>query len=191
MKINVGCGWEVREGWINVDNTQKPQRANYPIEFMDATVRWNYEDNTFDAVLSEHMIEHLPEEKGEMFLSEAYRTLKPYGVIRVTCPDRGFLEKLLADKDDNHPFVVNYCRQYMNASSVNRAERVVYRSLHQQGHVWVPYANQLIEKMENAGFVHVSRVQYGTSNYEVFDCIEKNNGIREYETLCVEGIKIV
>ena len=25
-KINLGCGWECRDGWLNVDNTQKPQK---------------------------------------------------------------------------------------------------------------------------------------------------------------------
>ena len=27
-KINLGCGWECRDGWLNVDNTQKPQKEN-------------------------------------------------------------------------------------------------------------------------------------------------------------------
>ena len=58
-KINLGCGWECRDGWLNVDNTQKPQKENYPIEFMDVTKTWPYEDNYFDYALSEHMIEHI------------------------------------------------------------------------------------------------------------------------------------
>ena len=53
MKANIGCGWECRDGWLNLDNTAKPQRENYPITFMDVTKQWTYEDNTFEHILSD------------------------------------------------------------------------------------------------------------------------------------------
>ena len=185
MKINVGCGWECRDGWLNVDNTQKHQRVNYPITFMDATVTWPYEDDKFEAMLSEHMIEHLPEEKGLFALKEAYRTLKPGGVARITCPNRDFFTTLT---DNNHPFVVNYCRIIMN-NTIPSAARVVSRTLNEQGHVWVPTPLMLCRQMQKAGFKDAKKVTYGKSEHKVFDGIEEFNGIREYETLCVEGTK--
>ena len=188
MKINVGCGWECRDGWLNVDNTQKPQAVNYPITKMDATQTWPYEDETFEYVLSEHMIEHVPEKKGLNMLQEAYRCLKTGGVARITCPDRTFAEELRGQ--DGHPFVKNYCRQIFNRSvMVGDANRIAQRTLNEQGHLWVPTAQMLIDQLTKAGFKDVKQVKYGQSEHEVFDGIEKENGIREWETLCVEGTK--
>ena len=187
-KINVGCGWECREGWINVDNTQKPQRVNYPLIFMDATKTWPYDDNYFDYVLSEHMIEHLKEPDGLFMLREALRTLKLNGVVRISCPNRTFYEGL--HNDDNHPFVDAYCRKIFRRSPRHGdAKKTVQRSLELQGHVWVPTGNQLIQQLEKAGFKDVKLCEYGTSEHDVFNGIELSDGIRELETICVEGVK--
>lgn len=184
-KINVGCGWECRDGWLNVDNTQKWQKVNYPITFMDATVVWPYEDNKFTAALSEHMIEHIPRASGRVFFKEMFRTLKPGKTARVTCPNRTFFETL---RDNAHPFVINYCKEILNGA-IPSAQRVKERTLNDQGHVWVPTPEQLIAAFEEAGFIDVKVVPYGQSKHKVFDGIEEFNGIREHETLCVEGTK--
>lgn len=187
MKINVGCGWECRDGWINVDSTSKPQRSLYPIEYMDATKTWHYDDNVFDAVLSEHMIEHISSEDGFKFLQEAYRTLKFGGVIRISCPDREFFEKLHLYPD--HEFIKNYARDVLKTNNAS-IESIVKRSLYGQGHVWVPTGQQLIDKLKSVGFYGVNRIEFGRSAYGVFDGIEVKNGVREFESVCVEGIKI-
>lgn len=188
MKINIGCGWECREGWINVDNTEKPQAKNYPITFMDATKPWPYEENTFDYVLSEHMIEHLHEHEGLFMLKEAFRTLKPNGIIRISCPDRKFAEALVGQ--DKHPFVKNYCRKIFNRlPKQGDAKRISDRTLFGQGHKWVPTASQLIKQLEKAGFSEVKSCQYGISEYNVFNGIELNDGVRNWESICVEGTK--
>ena len=185
MKINVGCGGECRPGWLNVDNTEKWQKVNYPITYMNAIKPWPYEDNKFTAVLSEHMVEHIPREQNKLFFSEAYRTLKPGKTARITCPDRKFFENLT---DNSHPFVINYCREILS-NAIPNAERVRTRTLKDQGHVWIPTEDMLIEAMEEAGFKNVRRVEYGKSDVRIFNGLEKKNGIREYETLCVEGTK--
>jgi hypothetical protein len=111
--------------------------------------------------------------------------LKPGGVARITCPNRDFFTALT---DDHHPFVVEYSKKILN-NAIPSAQRVVSRTLNEQGHVWVPTARMLIIQMEKAGFTNVKKVEYGHSEHEVFDGIEEFNGIREYETLCVEGTK--
>lgn len=192
-KINVGCGWECREGWLNVDNTQKPQKVNYPIISMDATVTWPYEDNYFEAVLSEHMIEHLPQSKGFFFLKEAYRTLKVNGVIRISCPERKFAEDLAGK--DSHPYVIEYARKIFKREAQNGdANRIANRTLKEQGHVWVPYAHELVNQIKKAGFDNVEVMEFGVSKYDVFNGIELEEGygsdIRKWESVCIEGIKL-
>jgi len=191
-KINIGSGWECRSGWINADNTQKPQRENYPITYMDATVTWPYPDNHFDYVLSEHMIEHVPEEAGLNMLKEAYRCMKPGAVIRITCPDREWAENLEAGED--HPnvisFVEAYCRKiFKREPRPGDVKRIAHRTLHEQGHVWVPDYKMLTTQLALAGFRDVKVVPYGVSEHAELNGIELMDGIREWESICVEGIK--
>lgn len=197
-KINIGSGWECREGWINADNTQKPQRENYPITYMDATVTWPYPDNHFDYVLSEHMIEHVPEEDGLNMLREAYRCMKPGAVIRITCPDRTFAESLMVRSlwepgellAGFHPFIEAYARKiFKRAPQAGDADRIGKRTLYEQGHVWVPTPMMLVGQIEKAGFRNVKLVPYGESEHEELNGIELMDGVREYESVCVEGIK--
>ena len=189
MKINIGCGWECRDGWINVDNTKKHQAKEYPIEFMDATEVWPYGDDTFEYVLSEHMIEHVPANKGLFMLKEAYRTMKPGAIIRISCPNRSFFEAL-AGKDD-HLFVHAYANKiFKRQVSSGDAARIASRTLNEQGHVWVPTAMQLIQQVEKAGFKNVKQVTYGSSEHDAFNGIEVNDGVRNWESVVVEGEKL-
>jgi len=188
MKINIGCGWECRDGWINADNTSKWQASNYPITKMDATDKWPYDDNTFEYVLSEHMIEHIPEAKGLFMLKEAFRTLKIGGIIRITCPNRTFAESLPGN--DGHPFVNAYSRKIFNRPpQQGDGTKISNRTLKEQGHVWVPTAEQLIAQLVKAGFSNVKQVEYGVSEHEVLNGIEVNDGVRNWESICAEGIK--
>ena len=71
--------------------------------------------------------------------------------VRITCPNRDFFTTLT---DNNHPFVVNYCRIIMN-NTIPSAARVVSRTLNDQGHVWVPTPLMLCRQMQKAGFKDV------------------------------------
>jgi predicted SAM-dependent methyltransferase len=155
---------------------------------MDATIKWPYKNGTFEYVLSEHMIEHVHEPKGLSMLQQAHRCLQKGGVARITCPDRTFAEGLKGQ--DNHEFVKNYCRQIFNREPrLGDGNRILQRTLFEQGHYWVPTADMLIKQMEKAGFKNVKQVEYGKSDHEAFNGIEDFNGVREWETLCVEGVK--
>tara|TARA_B000000609_G_scaffold91916_1_gene69765 strand:- start:2010 stop:2582 length:573 start_codon:yes stop_codon:yes gene_type:complete len=188
-KINLGCGWECRDGWLNVDNTQKPQKENYPIEFMDVTKTWPYEDNYFDYALSEHMIEHIRDKDNLFMLKEALRTLKPGGVIRITCPDRTFYENLVK-LGDHHPFVINYSQKIFNRKTeLGMAQKIMMRTLNEQGHVWIPTEQMLVNQLKKAGFKKVKSCKYGVSEHSELNGIELNDGVRNYESLCVEGTK--
>ena len=190
MKANIGCGWECRDGWINLDNTPKPQRVDYPITFMDVTEKWTYDDNTFDHILSEHMIEHIEDTKGLFALTEAHRTMKEGGVIHISCPDRTFYEQLPKKENEYQEYIGNYCRMiFKREPRTGDGAKISNRGLNQQGHIWVPTAEQLIKKVEAAGFKNVKQVVYGTSEHSVFTDVDVNDGVRNWESVCVEGTK--
>ena len=167
MKLNVGCGGNQLDGWMNVDSKiKKATQKNPRIHFMDATFSWPYFDNTLDAVFSEHMIEHVPGEKGLFMLEQAFRCLKPRCPIRIGAPNRDFFNTNVLHND--HPYVVKYCRDILNNSAPD-AQRVIRRTLHDQGHVWVPTPEMLVDQIKRAGFKEVEVVEYGKSKFDVFE----------------------
>ena len=55
----------------------------------DIRKRLKFEDNSANAILAEHVIEHVPFLQSLGFFREALRVLKPGGVLRVAFPDIG------------------------------------------------------------------------------------------------------
>lgn len=94
-RLNLGCGANIVEGWLNVDLTPRPRAT-----FLDGRGRWALPDAAFDLVLCEHMIEHIDQAAGVHLLAESHRVLKPGGVIRVATPDLDRLGRLLTGPRD-------------------------------------------------------------------------------------------
>lgn len=80
LKVILGAGPTHFPGWLETDK-----------ELLDVTSPsdWKalFDPNSIDALLSEHMLEHLSEEEGHTALGECYRYLKPGGLFRIAVPD--------------------------------------------------------------------------------------------------------
>jgi predicted SAM-dependent methyltransferase len=70
------------DGWVNVD--VEGAAADF---LVDITRPLRLPDDYFDALYGSEVIEHIDLNQGRRFLAEAYRVLKPGGVIRLTTPD--------------------------------------------------------------------------------------------------------
>lgn len=104
--LNIGCGKNYHSDWINIDI--KAHDTNV-IEH-NILQGLPFDSNSFDAVYSSHMLEHLNPFDAKNLLNEIYRVLKLNGIIRIVVPDleeiaRLYLEKLsLALKADESSF---------------------------------------------------------------------------------------
>ena len=106
MRLNLGCGSQLPEGWINVDYALGARIARVPlfrsvnrklrlfrmewddsIFLHDLTRPFPWADNSVRAVYSSHTLEHMTKEQGRRFLEQCYRVLEPGGVIRIVVPD--------------------------------------------------------------------------------------------------------
>lgn len=106
VKLHLGCGSRVPEGWINVDYSLGARLAKLPLLGYLLTktgllrTDWNnniflhdlrkpfpFEDGSADFIYTSHTLEHLSREEGKLFLAESYRVLKKNGVLRVVVPD--------------------------------------------------------------------------------------------------------
>jgi predicted SAM-dependent methyltransferase len=80
LKIVVGAGGIYQPGWIPTD-----------IDTLDllSPVNWmfNFSRDTIDAVLAEHVWEHLTEKEGIKAAKYSYKYLKRKGYVRVAVPD--------------------------------------------------------------------------------------------------------
>jgi predicted SAM-dependent methyltransferase len=82
VMLNAGCGKHHLPGWVNLDFEKSDG-----IQACDLRAGIPYPNNTFDAVYSSHMIEHLSRDAGGRFVQEVFRVLKPGGVVRLLTPD--------------------------------------------------------------------------------------------------------
>jgi len=80
--LNAGCGETNSVDWNNLD-----RKRGRHIVFHDLRKPLPYSDDTFDAVYSSHILEHLDPEEGDRFLGELFRTCKPGGICRIVVPD--------------------------------------------------------------------------------------------------------
>lgn len=84
-KLNLGCGFDKREGWVNADNFLDCQPD---ILFDLEEVPWPISESSFDFVLMKHVLEHV----GSGFstfrdvMRELYRILAPDGKLEIQVP---------------------------------------------------------------------------------------------------------
>lgn len=107
--VNVGCGHTFHPEWLNFDVV--PTAA--------AVKRWDlrrglpFAEGEVDAIYSSHVLEHLSCQEAEKFLRDAWRVLKPGGILRIVVPDleqttRAYLAELDALREGKQTDSANY-----------------------------------------------------------------------------------
>jgi ADP-heptose:LPS heptosyltransferase len=85
LKINLGCGGDYIQGWLNID--QWPE-ADPDLIMNLEEIPWKLEDNCANEILLKRVLEHLGQ-SNDVFLAifqELYRISKPDALIRIQVP---------------------------------------------------------------------------------------------------------
>lgn len=95
LKLNLGCGNDIREGYTNIDiRKTHPDVLQCPIEIL------HFEDNSVDEILAIDVMEHLPYIAHDRMFMRFYGWLKPNGKLIIEVPDLQKISRALAQEDD-------------------------------------------------------------------------------------------
>lgn len=95
-KLNLGCGFDYREGYINVD-----LHHSHRVDLVcDVTWLKDIEDQSCSEAVAQDVLEHLPRAKVSTALREWNRVLKNDGRLMLRVPSLLDLLKLLAAKEN-------------------------------------------------------------------------------------------
>lgn len=122
MRLNLGCGSQIIDGWINVDYSLGAKLSKIPlfglinrrfkffkldwdkrIFLHDLTKKFPWEEKSVDVIYSSHTLEHFTRVEGLNFLKECHRVLKYDGIIRIVVPDL----QVIVDQYKNKVFPAN------------------------------------------------------------------------------------
>ena len=104
--LNLGCGGYLLDGWLNSDLGIYDNKKSI---MLDAKKRFPFEDNAFNFVYAEHLIEHLTQALGEQMLAECFRILKRNGIVRISTPDLEFLtDEVYPNRDNKYGWYLDY-----------------------------------------------------------------------------------
>ncbi|MCU0365451.1 MAG: class I SAM-dependent methyltransferase [Ignavibacteriaceae bacterium] len=79
-KLNLGCGKDIKDGYINLDIVDYGGNMIHNIN----SFPYPFEENYFDEIYASHVLEHL--NSFHHTISEIYRILKPNGILTVYAP---------------------------------------------------------------------------------------------------------
>jgi ubiquinone/menaquinone biosynthesis C-methylase UbiE len=88
MKLNVCCGDDYREGYVNIDfSSTKSDGSPIKVDLIgNVLAGLPYEDGLADEIVFRESLEHFNRWNGLKVLKDLYRVLKPGGLLDLTVP---------------------------------------------------------------------------------------------------------
>ena len=100
MKINVGCGANILDGYKNIDVL--PQSN---VVMRGTLINMPFEDACADEILAEHIFEHMDFKQEPEAWAECHRVLKPNGRLVIETPDFEWVcKQFIKAKDEFNEF---------------------------------------------------------------------------------------
>lgn len=153
LLLNFGCGSIQPPGWINVDRQDFGQ--DLIIDLLDHGSYPAFRDGHFDGIVASHSLQEDGYEELPAVLAELRRILRPGGTLRVLWPDvAAAVRAWIGGRrdwfpiNDNEPSIDDAFCCYLNWFGTAKT---------------LCTAPRLVTLLERAGFVDVTRVDFGHS----------------------------
>lgn len=111
MRLNLGCGSDVRAGYVNVDFRSLPG-VDRVVDLSDFP--WPFQSGSAEEVLMLDFLEHFPYSSTHVILMECYRVLGPGGKLVIQVPDAAILGAVLCSRGT---FQCNRCGKWMRGET--------------------------------------------------------------------------
>lgn len=182
IKLNIGCGTDYKEGWINVDNNSDENIEDGKLDLdWDLRNPLPFADNSIDYVFNEHFFEHLSVEEAQPVMQDLMRVLKPGGVMRIAMPDLEWV----VDNYINQPVETDPVIKKYNLEGVKTKAEWINMSFRWWGHKWLYDWEELQRRLSESGFDNVKRCKLRESEHEALCGLE----IRDESFLIAEVTK--
>lgn len=188
LLVNLGAGDGGKPGWVNVDISDGPG-VNC---IYDVRKKFPFPDNSVKGIFCEHVFEHIDyTEEAPFFLSEAYRSLKKGGVLRIIVPDiekylHGYceagwetLQKIRRLGEGNTDPYIHY-RYHTKMELIN----VLFRQGHEHKYAYDFATLEFL--LYRYGFSEVHQQEFGMS---VMEGLALDRISRASESLYVDAVK--
>lgn len=212
LRINLGCGQTPTRGWRNFDNSLSLRLSLVPllpdfllklkflessqyqfilfarendVEYGDATKGLPIQDKSVDVLYSSHMLEHLDRNEADMFLKEAFRVLRPSGIIRIAVPDIKKQVQRYNESDDADAFIeaTHLCAPRPRSL----AQRLRLLLVGTRNHQWMYDGNSLSRLLQKHGFVKTEVMPSGQTKIRGHEPLDLQE--RASESVYVEAEK--
>lgn len=155
MKLHIGSGPQILEGWLNIDNLPYPGVDRV----LDVTEGLPFEDVRF--IFAEHFIEHLSFDAAMNLMRECRRVLHEDGVLRLSTPNLDWVW-------------ASHYKKVMTVEEAVLACFAINRAFRGWGHQFLYNEITLRSLLLDAGFAEVVRRDYGQSTHEELRGIERH-----------------
>jgi SAM-dependent methyltransferase len=184
--LNLGATGRAAPGWVNAD--VQPVRGTV---FLDASRPWPIPSNSIDAILCEHMIEHVTRDGSRILLREAFRTLKPGAPLRIVTPDLQAFARMALEPDGE---AATTYRQFLSPDGSASTGEVVNSIFYCYGHKYIYMRNELTEALRDSGFTDVVTGPPDEPVHTVFEGVEVHSAhvgkrVNHIEAFAVEAVK--
>lgn len=193
LGLNLGAGNNPINGWINADIDSK----YWSVMYLNATKKFPFRKNTFDYIISEHLLEHLSIEDAKKMLKECFRILKKGGKIRISTPDIKFIISLYNKNKNNSYYIKKITNRFLKDiyGTDYRPLFIINNAFYNWEHKFLYDEEFLREILKKTGFNDVKRELYGESrdkNLNMVEAHEKGVGdirVCKIESLILEATK--
>jgi predicted SAM-dependent methyltransferase len=201
VKLNLGSGLRVKQGWINIDASLNTLISSWPkyaqkISYRISGAKQNFSfeqyynilknnrfvchnlifgipfiDSCADYIFCSHLLEHLTQQQGINLIKEMYRVLKEKGTVRIVVPDLAYTVNLYCSGEKGEALK----RFFNDGENQNDFTRHKYM-----------YDFEILKSiLTDAGFIEVTRCEYQHGKTPDIEFLDK----RPQGSLYVEAVR--
>jgi predicted SAM-dependent methyltransferase len=190
-KLQIGAGTARHDGWLNTDI--EPGEG---LAFLDASKPFPLPDAAFQYVASEHVIEHLTYDEGQVMLAETFRVLGPGGTVRIATPNLLRFVELFQNKQTEamRNFANGKLAWHEWPAHPSSAAIILNLQLSSFGHKFIYDPATLQSALTRAGFTAIRQFEMSESDDPVLHGFEaRTTGahapVTRHETMVMQAVK--